>query len=65
MLVSSVLTTLAPTPLVFVFPRIHSAQSMLLKKMEDKGQVKFTYKPKVVADSQLPPPLPIFEGASA
>lgn len=40
-------------------------QSMLLKKMEDKGQVKFTYKPKVVADSQLPPPLPIFEGASA
>jgi len=39
-------------------------QSMLLKKIQDDArQVKFIYKPKVA--SQLPPPLPIFEGGSA
>jgi hypothetical protein len=37
---------------------------MLLKKVQDDArQVKFIYKPKVA--SQLPPPLPIFEGGSA
>jgi hypothetical protein len=37
---------------------------MLLKKTQSKdGQVLFVYKPKVLPDDHLPPPLPIFEGA--
>jgi hypothetical protein len=39
-------------------------QSMLLKKTQSKdGQVQFVYKPKVLPDDHLPPPLPTFECA--
>ena len=42
-------------------------QSMLLKKTEQtaaKGKVQFAYKPKKIAESQLPPELPAFDGTT-
>ena len=42
---------------------LETTQSMLLKRGSDaKGQTDFTYKPKKIPKSQLPPALPAFTG---